>query len=123
MSRGLKNNFKRMKQKLRAWRIFIQCIFGVSPQTANEALNDSHDRPQEDETKSKIVFRRVRVKALIFLKSYSDHRSRKEIMAHRNFSFDHAQPDLDNRKSVDQSSQWPLFIIMIILLKDVLKDI
>ena len=66
MSRGFKNNFKRMKQKLRAWGIFIQCIFGVSPQTANEALNDSHDRLQEDETKSKIVFRRVRVKALIF---------------------------------------------------------
>ena len=66
MSRGFKNNFKRMKQKLRAWGIFIQCIFGVSPQTANEALNDSHDRLEEDETKSKIVFRRVRVKALIF---------------------------------------------------------
>ena len=40
--------------------------FWSLPQTANEALNDSHDRLQEDETKSKIVFRRVRVKALIF---------------------------------------------------------
>ena len=84
MSRGFKNNFKRMKQKLRAWGIFIQCIFGVSPQTANEALNDSHDRLQEDETKSKIVYRRVRgnMKALIFLKIIFWS---QEIMAHGNY--------------------------------------